>query len=476
MSIMTSAIKTDTMNPRTRMLLNAAILPTLMRLAWPHMLVMLAQAAVGLIETFWVSHLGRDALAAMALVFPGYMMMTMLSSGAMGGGIASAVARALGGQRQADADALVLHAVVINGVLGLMFTALFLCFGSTIYRALGGEEGSLAAALHYSNVIFAGAVLIWVANALASVLRGTGAMLLASSSILIGVALLVPLSPLLIYGLGPIPGFGMAGAGYAVLIGSAVTLTMTSVAFIRGRSAAHFRLARLRWPMFAEILRVGAVASINSFQTTITVAITTALVARAGGAGAVAGFGTGSRLEYLLIPLVFGLGSPMVALVGTNVGAGQHGRALRSALIGGAVAFGLTETVGVLAAVFPQLWLGLFGHDPLMLATGTAYLHRVGPVYGFFGLGLSLYFASQGAGQLRWPLITATARMLIAGGGGWLALKLTGQTQGIFTAVALGLVVYGASLSVMIARGAWFKDEASLNVRGAGSSVRCAGG
>ena len=458
MSIMTSAIKTEpALNPRTQMLLNAAILPTLMRLAWPHMLVMVAQSAVGLIETFWVSHLGRDALAGMALVFPGYMMMTMLSAGAMGGGIASAVARALGGRRQADADAFVLHAVVINGALGLGFSALFLVFGPQIYSALGGEGGSLRAALTYSNVIFAGAAMIWVANALASVLRGTGAMLLASVSTVFGVVLLVPLSPLLIYGWGPIPGFGMAGAGYAVLAGSVVMLSLLVSAFVRGRSLARFRLAPLRRAMFAEILRVGAVASVNSLQTTATVAITTALVARAGGEGAVAGFGTGSRLEYLLIPLVFGLGSPMVALVGTNFGAGQRERALRAALIGGAVAFGLTETVGLVAAIFPLSWLELFGHDPLMLATGVAYLHRVGPVYGFFGLGLSLYFASQGAGQLRWPLITATARMLIAGGGGWLALRLTGQVNWIFAAVAAGLVVYGASLSAMIARGAWFR-------------------
>ncbi len=462
MSIMANVIKpseADTMNPRTVMLLAAPILPTLMRLAWPHMLVMLAQAAVGLIETFWVSHLGNDALAGMAMVFPGYMMMTMLSAGAMGGGIASAVARALGGRRQDDADALVLHAVVINAALGLCFTALFLSFGPQIYGALGGKDGSLHDALQYSNVIFAGAVVIWISNALASVLRGTGAMLLASVSVIAGVVLLVPLSPLLIYGWGPIPGFGMAGAGYAVLTGSGLTMLVLASAFVRGRSLARFKLAALRWAMFAEILRVGAVASINSFQTTATVAITTALVAQAAGPAAVAGFGTGSRLEYLLIPLVFGLGSPMVALVGTNFGANQRERALRAALIGGAVAFGLTETVGLVAALFPHAWLGLFGDDPTMLATGTEYLHRVGPFYGFFGLGLSLYFASQGAGQLRWPVVTATLRMLIAGGGGWLALRLTGSTAWIFNAVALGLVVYGVSLATLIARGAWFKGS-----------------
>src|SRR3954453_13450051 len=128
---------------RTRRLLEAPIVGTLLQLAAPNILVMLAQAATGLIETFWVSRLGTDALAGMALVFPGFMMMQMLSGGAMGGGIASAIARALGARRREDADALVLHAIIINVALGLMFSALVLQFGPALYRALGGEAGSL---------------------------------------------------------------------------------------------------------------------------------------------------------------------------------------------------------------------------------------------------------------------------------------------------------------------------------------------
>jgi putative MATE family efflux protein len=417
---------------------------------------MVAQAAVGLIETFWVSRLGSPALAGMALVFPGYMMMTMLSSGAMGGGISSAVARALGGRRQLEADALVLHAVVISASLGVLFSVLFLIFGRDIYAALGASGESLEAALAYSNVVFAGAAMLWLFNGLGSVLRGTGAIAFVSAVNLAGVLLLIPLSPLLIYGWGSLPGFGMAGAGMAVLVSQALALAILIGAFARGRSLAKFRIVPLRWPVFADILRVGVIASVNSMQTTATVAITTALVARAGGEGAVAGFGTASRLEYLMIPMVFGVGAPLVAMVGTNVGAGQKERALRVALIGGAICFGLTETLGLLAAIFPQAWLGLFGRDAVMIATGAAYLHRVGPVYGFFGLGLSLYFASQGAGRLKWPLITASFRLAIAAGGGWLALWLTQSVDWVFVSVAGGLVVYGGSLGVVIARGGWF--------------------
>jgi Na+-driven multidrug efflux pump len=193
------------MNPRTRRLLHGAIVPTLLALAWPNILVMTAQASTGLIETWWVSRLGTDALAGMALVFPGFMMMQMLSAGAIGGGISSAVARALGGGRRDDANALVLHALLVNLALGVLASAIFLAFGRPIYAAMGGRGASLEAALAYSNVVFAGNVLMWLMNALASVIRGTGNMLVPSLAVCIGIVLLVPLSPLFIFGWGPCP-------------------------------------------------------------------------------------------------------------------------------------------------------------------------------------------------------------------------------------------------------------------------------
>jgi len=445
------------LNPRTHLLLHGPIAATLLKLAWPNVLVMLAQASTGLIETWWISRLGTDALAGMALVFPGVMLMQMVSGGAMGGGISSAIARALGGGRRAEADALVLHALVINGMLGAIFSGLLLLFGPTLYRALGGEGASLDAALRYSNVVFAGCVLLWIMNALASVIRGTGNMLVPALVICGGVVVLIPLSPCLIFGIGPFPALGVAGGGAALLLYYAGGTAVLAWYVASGRNLAGFRLVRLRWPLFRSILAVGAVAAISSLQTNLTVALTTALVGQGGGPDAVAGYGTAARLEYLLVPLVFGFGAPLVALVGTNIGAGQPQRALRVALVGGAMAFAATEAIGLAAAIWPEAWLGLFGADPGMLATGVAYLHSVGPVYGFFGLGLSLYFASQGAGKLFWPLTAGLMRLIIAVAGGWLMLRLTGSLGWMFAALALGLIVYGVSLVGAVMSGTWFK-------------------
>src|SRR5881227_2314042 len=151
-------------NPRTTRLLEGPIVPTLLKLAAPNLVVLLVQSSIGLIEAYWVGKLGTDALAGVALVFPALMLMQMMSAGAMGGGISSAIARALGAGSRADADALALHALSIAVVFGLAFTAAVLAGGPWLYGAMGGTGTSLAAALTYSNVIFASAVLLWLFN------------------------------------------------------------------------------------------------------------------------------------------------------------------------------------------------------------------------------------------------------------------------------------------------------------------------
>jgi putative MATE family efflux protein len=453
-----SASPAATINPRTRILLEAPIARTLVRLAWPNVLVMVAQASTGLIETYFVGKLGTDALAGVSLVFPAVMLMQMMSAGAMGGGIASAIARALGSGRRADANALALHALAIGLLFGLVFTVALLTGGRFLYRAMGGSGAALNAALIYSNVVFAGAILQWLYNSIASIIRGTGNMAVPAGVTCAGVAVLVPLSPCLIFGWGPFPALGVAGGGVAMVAFYLVGTCVLAAYVWSGRSVVHFHLSRLRWPLFYDILKVGAVAALITVQTNLTIAIATGLVGQSGGA-AIAGYGTASRLEYLLIPLVFGLGGPLIAVVGTNIGAGQSARALRAAWIGAGIAALLCEAIGLAAALFPAAWLSLFDSNPDVLDAGTRYFHRVGPVYGVFGLGMGLYFAAQGAGRLLWPLFANMARLVIAAAGGWLALYLGGGLSGVFVALAVALVAFGGINAAAVAVGVWFRGK-----------------
>jgi Na+-driven multidrug efflux pump len=258
-----------------------------------------------------------------------------------------------------------------------------------------------------------------------------------------GVLVLIPLSPLLIFGVGPFPRLGVAGGGAALVLYYLGGTIFFAWFILSGRNAARFRWVRLRWALFREILRVGALAALTSLQTNLTIAITTSLVGRWFGPAEIAGFGIGARLEYLMMPLVFGIGGTLVAMVGMNIGAGQERRALRIAFTGGAAAFVITESIGLAAAIWPESWLRLFDTDPAMLASGSTYLRIVGPFYGFYGLGFALYFAAQGAGRLLWPLLAGLLRLIVAALGGWFVLSLTGSEGWLYAALALGLVLYG---------------------------------
>jgi Na+-driven multidrug efflux pump len=212
---------------------------------------------------------------------------------------------------------------------------------------------------------------------------------------------------------------------------------------------------RIRWSLFGEILRVGLAGAVSTLATNLAIGIATTLVGGFGTA-ALAGYGTASRLEYLLVPLVFGFGGPLVAIVGTCIGAGQRARALQATWTAVLLVVAMTEAIGLCAAAYPHAWLSLFNADPAMLDAGTQYLHAVGPLYGFFGLGLILYFGSQGAGRLLWPVMGNLARLAVAATGGWLALRHGGGLMQVFMAQGVALVVYGLVNAVAVSGGAWF--------------------
>jgi putative MATE family efflux protein len=454
------------LDPRTKALIEAPIAPTLLRLAIPNVITTLVQASTGLIETYFIGKLGTDALAGVALVFPGVMLMQMMSAGAMGGGVSSAIARALGAGRTEDADATILHALIIAAGFAAFFGVVAIAFGPALYAVLGGRGGSLAVALTYSDIVFAGVILIWLFNTLANIIRGTGNTFVPAMATLVGAVLLVPLSAALIFGVGALPAMGVAGGATALLLYYGLGSLAFAYYLWSGRAVVQPRLleTRLRWPLFRDILRIGLLASLTSIMTNVTIALTTGVVG-AFGPAAIAGYGVGTRLEYLLIPLAFGFGGPLVALVGTNLGAGKRDRALRAAWIGGWICFALTEAIGLAAALFPAAWLTLFDRDPAMIAAGSEYLRIVGPFYGFFGLGMALYFASQGAGALTWPLLAGLSRLIIAVAGGYLLLRSTGNLKFVDAALAAGLAVLGLMIAVAVWAGAWFKTPPDSGAR-----------
>jgi putative MATE family efflux protein len=439
-------------------LLTSPILPTLLKLAIPNTVAMFGTALVAVAETSYIGRLGTVPLAAIALVFPFTMLTQMMSAGAMGGGVSSAISRALGAGNRDRAAILALHAAMIGASGGIFFTAMMLLFGRPFFSALGGRGGVLEQACSYSNVLFSGALAIWLVNTLASVVRGTGDMRIPSAT-LIGVsALQILVGGTLGLGLFGAPQFGMAGVAAGLLVAYTLGAAFLIWYLVSGRSrlSLNFSAFSFERGMFFDILKVGAVSCLSPLQTVITILIFTKIIA-GFGTETLAGYGMGSRLEFLLVPIAFAFGVASVPMVGMAVGAGLVSRARQVAWTAGAASALTVGLIGLVVALKPSLWVSLFTSDPGVTAAANSYFAWAGPAFGFFGLGVCLYFSSQGAAKVWGPVLAGTGRLLIVGVGGlWLA-SIGAPAWTLFALVGAAMVVFGLSTAASVWLTRWGK-------------------
>ncbi|UPK37943.1 MATE family efflux transporter [Bradyrhizobium sp. 186] len=432
------------LDARSRMLLEKPIVPTIMRLAIPNATVMAVYVLIGLLEVYFVSRLGLDALAGVAPVFPLVSLVASIAQGAIGGGIVTTVARALGTGRIGDASEYAWYAVALSIPLGLATTAAMVVLGPSLYGYMGISGNAVAIAVSYSSTIFAGATLIWMFNFLMAVVRGTGNLRVPVIVVCGGALILVPLSPALIFGAFGYPGLGPSGGAVAMLVYYALG-TLAYAAYLWGRLGIlkpSFHVPKLSLGPTLAILRIGGMSAIVSASTNLTLAIVTVYVGMSG-IEALAGYAAGSRLEFLLVPLCYGIGGPVGIVISANLGAGQIERAIKAAWVGVLMAFTLAELIGLAVAAFPQQWIGIFSQDPLVLQVGAEYLHRVGPFFGFFGLGYVLYCAGQATRRMEASVLAALLRAAIAVLGGYVVVRLEADVTWNFVAVGLGMVAFG---------------------------------
>jgi putative MATE family efflux protein len=399
---------------------------------------MLLANVLGVAETYFVSAIGTDAIAAASLVVPVLLLMTMVANGGIGGGVASAIARASGAAQHDLVNQLLWHVVVLAILCGGAFTLVLWALGPVIYAWLGGSGAALDQAVVYSNILFGGAILSWSFALLQSALRGTGnaktPALIMTGSVVLGLLI----SPPLISGWWGLPRLGVVGAGMAQVITNAVGLAVLVTFLWRGQGSVRLRPHALHWQTFWEILRIGMLSSLNAMLSNVAVACITACAGQMGNQ-ALAGFGIAARLDGLLIPVLFGFGTAALTLVGKHLGAGRVSAAKRVALVNALSVAAALQILGLLVALWPNMWMQWFTQDTRVLEYGATYLRWIGPTYGLLGLTLELYFAGQGAGRIGWPLAATVVRTALACASLALAIAAHAPIQASLALVAAGI-------------------------------------
>lgn len=441
---------------RAQLLRHGPILSTLVRLSLPNVIALCSAAIISIAETAYVGSLGVAALGGIALAFPIFMLMQMLSAGAMGGTVSGAISRALGAGDIERAQSLALCALAIGLAMGVILTAVVLLAGPAIYMALGGAGAVLQEAVAFSNVAALAIVFIWTTNMLASIARGTGNMAMPAWTLLVAGLVQVAVGGTLGLGLGPAPRLGMAGValGQVVAFGAAAVVLLVYLRSTQARLPIRFAPALLKPEQFADLLRVGAVAMLSPLLSVSTVLVLTNLVARFGPE-ALAGYGIGVRFEFLLIPIAFSIGVASVPLVGTAIGAGDIGRARRVAWTSGSLSASVLGVLGLVVVLFPGIWVDMFTDNVAARSAAYSYLRIAGFGYAFFGLGLCLYFSAQGAGRVGGAIAAQAMRLAVAVLGGWALVSYGAPLWTVFALSAAAMVPMGLGTALFIKLARW---------------------
>jgi putative MATE family efflux protein len=413
-------------------------LRAIVALAAPTTAVMLMAAISNVLHTYFVSRLGDDAIAAVSLVFPIALIMMTVISGGIGAGVASGIARALGAGRSGDACGVAEHAIALTTGMSIAGTIATELGGSALFRAMGGRDLVLEQATTFARVLFGGMLITFTVGTFDSILRGSGNVRVPALCSTLSLLLQIAFTPLFMF----VIGLGLIGAPLATLSGQFVGLLPRLVYVFGGRAAFHPRLFPRRFSRthLREILRVGVPASLSAGLNYLALIILTGTVARYGN-HYLAAYGLGTRLDFLLFTLGFGVAAAALTLVGMATGAGRHDLAARYVVQSSLVVAAVVAVPAVLVTWRPTLWIGLFTTAADIEAVGSSYFRFVGPSYVFVVTSMVLASAFQGIGRATVPLTVMIVRVVLVVAAALSATRFLGlQADAVFAVISVGNV------------------------------------
>lgn len=411
---------------------------------------MLVAALSNVLYTWYVSRLGPDAIAAVSLVFPlSLVAITAMNSG-IGGGSASAIARALGAGDEARADAAAEHGLALSVVVGFAFAGLMLAAARTVFGWMGGRGVVLDQAVPFARIVFGGATITFLSGMFDSILRGEGNVRVPAIWSTASLLLQMAITPLLVFGAG----LGLRGAAVATIASQALATLPRAMHVFGGQGVVHPR----PWPRrpsratLREILRVGIPASLSTTINYAGIMVLTGVVARLGTPD-LAAYGLGTRLDFLLLSVVFGVASAVLTLVGLATGAGRPDRAVEYVRAATALIATILAAPAALLWWKPSLWTSLFTSDPGILGVGDTYFSLVGPSYPFVGVSMVLAFAFQGLGKAAAPLAVMATRVPLVLASAIVCTRWFGLREGaVFATIAAGNVLAALVLGIAFVR------------------------
>ena len=440
------------------------------KLAIPNICATFLSASTVIFDLWYIGKIGMSELAGVAYIFPIFMLTSMLSNGAFGGAISGATARAFGSKNLHLAECIFRSAILISLLGSLLIMLLYFSFSERFFIFMKIDQQVSSAALSYGNILLGGIFLIWLFNIIIAVTRGSGNTILPAFSWLIVLSFHVLLAS---FNFDYLDGNfilknnviflkenylfnSLEWSAISLLSGYFFGIVFISGFYFFGSHSYTFKFSKiLQLDGFFRLIKSGSLASCQSLMT-ISLALFCTAVIGIFGSHWTAGFGIAIRLELLLIPIIFGVGGALIAIVGANVGANKLKRAVQITWKGTAFSVLIVGVTGLFFSLYPELWSNFFTHNPQAIDAAEVYLTVVAPFYAFFALGLGLYFVCQAFNTLFWPVVGTFLRLFFV-------VILTSiflynnlaSPHLLFITMSSGLIIYGLFISLSLHYGPW---------------------
>ncbi len=437
---------------RSARLLTEPVGPTLIRLALPMVVGLAAIILFTVVDTFFVGRLGATPLAAMSFCFPVNFVVYSVTMG-IGIGTTSVISRAIGEGDQARVRRLTTHALVLALGTVTLIAGIGLVTMDPIFSAMGADATTLPLIREYMTPWLWGVGLLVIPMVGNSAIRATGDTVSPSAIMIVAGVLNIALDPILIFGLGPVPALGLAGAAIATVISWSVTFAAASWLLVKRERMILFELptAAELWASWRAILYVGLPAAGTNLLVPLSTGILTRFVA-GYGTFAVAAFGVGGRMEALAMIGINAMATALTPFIGQNYGAGNCDR-IRAALgFGSKVALAWGGGAAVLLGLLAVPIARIFNDEPQVVAHCVDYMRFIPFSYGLLGIAMLVNTTFVALGRpLQASLVIGVRLFVLAIPLAWLGSTLF-DLRGLFGGVAIGNVLACAFAYALVRR------------------------
>ncbi|MBS3788219.1 MATE family efflux transporter [Candidatus Bipolaricaulota bacterium] len=435
-------------------ILNGPIIKTLLVLGWPVIISNALQMLYNLVDTYWLGKIGKVAVSAPTVGFPVVFLLISFGFGFSIAGV-SLVSQHTGAGSSENANRAAGQVISFMLVSSIVLGGIGYGIAPELLQTLMGvPEDVFPKALVYIRIIFAGLPLMFVFFGFRSLIRGIGdmitPMLVTGASVIVNMFL----DPVLIFGLGILPGMGVAGAAVATVLSRGAASVLAIYLLFSGRLEIHlhFRhlILKLRW--VKQILKIGLPSAIGQAGTAVGSVLLMGLISRLGVV-AVSAYGIGQRIIRLLNVAIWGLASPLTTMIGQNIGAENESRASTIAKRAYTLSFSTLVILALFVFLLRRPLFRVFIDDPDVVETGARFLSIFLwsiPFFGLFRLTSSVF---RGSGHTRPPMVMSLIRLiplrvgvsyLLAFGVAGINLGSDGIWLGLFTSnFVVGIMAFG---------------------------------